>query len=158
VGRKLRSGAIEPQASGIDFRYWFWPRQFPGRSGSRMVFFSLIAAENGRFSPFWEIVETAQQPLGEPAESLSSVRTNRFRGFQPAAPTFWRSTKRRSGPSPCGEQHFWQVLLRLNAASLSPPPSRWGETGASQPPRQHAYQPGGRHPGPPTRGHLDFRI
>jgi hypothetical protein len=38
------------------------------------VFSGVIAAEKCRFSPFWEIVEITQKPLGEPAESLSSKR------------------------------------------------------------------------------------
>ena len=45
------------------------------------MFSRVIVAEKCRFSPFWEIVETTQQPLGEPAESLPSGRTNCLRGL-----------------------------------------------------------------------------
>jgi hypothetical protein len=47
---------------------------------------------------------------------------NCLRAFPPAAPTSRLSTKRQCGPSPCGEEHFWQVLMRLAAASLPLPP------------------------------------
>jgi hypothetical protein len=40
------------------------------------VFSGLIVAETCRFFPLWEIIEITQKPLGESAESISSVKTN----------------------------------------------------------------------------------
>ena len=85
------------------------------------MFSGVIVAEKCRFSPFCEIVETTQKSLGESAEYLSNVTTNCSRAFPLAAPTSRLSSKRRCSPSPCGEEHFWQVLLRLVAASLPLP-------------------------------------
>ena len=64
------------------------------------------AVENCRFSPFWEITRTTPKALGT---------------FPSVAPTSRPSTKRRCGPSQCGEENFWQVPLRRIAASLPLP-------------------------------------
>jgi hypothetical protein len=58
TGGKLRSGAVEPNPADSNFRFAFWPWQFPEKMGSLAASLGLIAAENCRFSPFWEIAGT----------------------------------------------------------------------------------------------------
>ena len=50
--------------ANTNFRFEFWPWQFPGRIGSPAASSGLIAAENGRFSLFWEIPEPLGPGLG----------------------------------------------------------------------------------------------
>ena len=51
------------------------------------MFSGVIVAEKCRFFPFWEIVGPLRMPLGEPPESLSSVRWNGSRAVPSTAPT-----------------------------------------------------------------------
>jgi len=69
MGGKLRSGAVEPNPADSNFRFAFWPWQFPEKMGFLTASLGLIAAENCRFSPFGETTGATGVRSESPYES-----------------------------------------------------------------------------------------